>query len=196
MLYPTFSEAWWNGDHNLCRRRLRPFSLWHYTYLQFVSSPLTPWGPKTEITWADLEQASRICRLGYLEQLPAKVNPILDGIRLFIIMSKTTLEKEVAAFRAYIDDYFSPPRFNEWKTEHPIMKRGGPPDTLSVASAVLMMFGGGPETEKYVWEMPIGQAYWYASTLHYNRGAGLDYMTARDEEWRQFLRKQRAEGKI
>jgi hypothetical protein len=193
MLQESFSESWFNGQHIVARRKLKPFCLWHYLYLQFVSSPLCP-GYKGNVTWADVELVSRICQLRYKEQIP--INTRASRIHLWITMAKSTLNEEIANFQAYIADYFSPPKFNTWKSDKPTKPRGSPPDTLSVASAAIMLFGGGAETERWVWEMPIGQAYWYSSTLHYNRGALLDYMTLKDEKFREFLRSQREKGLI
>lgn len=192
MLCESFSESWFNGQHWVARRKLKPYSLWHYLYFQFVNSPLAP-GSKANVTWADIEMASRICQLGYKEQIKSKRG---SRINLWITMAQSTLAEEIAAFQAYVSDYFAPPKFNNWKSDRPAKKRGAPPDVLSVASGAIMLFGGGPEVERFVWEMPIGQAYWYSSTLHYNRGALLDYMTSRDEEFRKFLRSQREKGLI
>lgn len=204
MLCQKFAESWFNGKHRVARRDLRPFCLWHSAYLQFVNSPLAPGfespkGRPVRIGWDDIELASRICQLEYAHQLSINQGALLRAglkLRLFITMAKSTLETEEMAFEGYVQDYFAPPQFNRWKQDHPIRGRGGPPDVLSVASACIMLFGGGPAVEKFVWEMPIGKAYWYASTLHYNRGAPLDYMTAREMAIRSFLRAQRAKGLI
>jgi hypothetical protein len=201
MLCERFAESWFNGRHTVARRKLRPFNLWHYTYLDLVESPLAvrhaPSNkPSEKIGWPEIIQAARICQLGYEEVLSVE-SSWKTKLELFLAMAQSTDERELNAFYRYVNDYYSPPRFNEWGSrDHPGRPKGSPPDALSVASAVIMMFGGGPSAEKYVWEMPIGKAFWYSSTLHYNRGADLDYMTARDEAFRKFLRQQRAEGKI
>jgi hypothetical protein len=200
MLSEDFSQSWFNREHIVARRKLKPFNLWHYTYLNFVDSPFVV-AQKEPVppTWADIELATRICQLEYEKQLPAKdslLSKLSLQLHLFITMARSTEERERAAFFAYMVDYFAPPKFNEWKSNKSLMPRGGPPDPLSVASACIMLFGGGPVVEKWVWEMPIGRAYWYASTLHYNRGAPLDYMTARDEAWRRYLRELRERGEI
>lgn len=196
MLSTEFSESWFNGDHYLVRRKLRPFCLWHYAYLQFVDSPLIYQIKKpAPPNWDDLEQASRICRLRYGEQISPKIS-LADKFRLFLAMSNATLEQELKAWKTYFNDYFSSPKFNSWKSDTPIKPRGSPPDVLGVASACMMLMGGGPQMEKYVWEMPIGKAYWYSSVLHWNRGAPLDYMTAKDQAMREKLRAMRARGEI
>jgi hypothetical protein len=204
MLCEKFSESWFNREHVVARRRLRPFCLWHHAYLDHVNSPLSPGAEIKKdappITWAEIEEAARICQLQYEESLPEKVD-LRAKIGLFVAMAKSTEEKELKAFHDYVNDYFAPPTFNKFGKKTVFGRpgsgpRGGPPDPLSVASAVIMMFGGGIATEKLVWEMPIGKAYWYSSTLHYNRGAPLDYVTAREERIRRFLREQRRKGLI
>jgi hypothetical protein len=204
VLFEDFSQSWFNRPHRVAGAWLRPFCLWHHAYLHFVNSPLAPGivrprRPDDETQppplpgWPDIELAVRICQLRYEEVLPVK-QPSFLKLRMFVVMSRTTEEKERAAFYDYIADYFAPPRFNEW-TSHS-RSRGGPPDPLAVASACIMLFGGGREVEKWVWEMPIGKAYWYSSTLHYNRGAPLDYITARQVAIRRALRQKAAEGKL
>lgn len=203
MLCERFSESWFNGTHKVVRRTLRPFCLWHLVYLDLIDSPLVPGARKpSNIGWDELEVASRICCLEYDQQLPVH-QTMLERVRvkasLFIAMAQSTKEQQINAFIDYIEDYFAPPEFNAWKEDgmgKASKPRGGPPDPLSVASAVIMLFGGGPTIEKFVWEMPIGKAYWYSSTLHYNRGASLDYVTARERAIRNFLRAQREKGLI
>lgn len=201
MLCENFAESWFNGEHRLIRRTLRPFCLWHYAYLQFIESPLIQ-GGKGNPDWPDLELASRICQLQYEQQLPSRqsvVQRLATKANLFVAMASTTLSAEISAFHAYMADYFASPQFNSWKSKTKGPKRGNPPDVLAVASSCIALGVGNGKpggAEKYVWEMPIGQAYWYSSAYHYNNGAPLDYMTARDEAFRKFLRKQKAEGKI
>lgn len=204
MLCQRFAESWFNRKHIVAGRKLRPFCLWHFTYLDFINSPLSIGaGPSRTgglqdnappINFADTEEAARVCQLRYLQMLPGIPKWRLK-LHLFRTLARTTEEREQAAFYDYINDYFNAPQFNQWRAAAGY-KRGGPPDPLSVASAVIMMFGGGERTERFVWEMPIGKAYWYASTLHYNRGEPVDYMTAKDEAFRRFLREQRRKGLI
>lgn len=200
MLCERFAESWFNGTHRIVRRKLRPFCLWHFLYLDLIDSPLAP-GARTpsDIGWEELDVASRICCLEYDQQLPVKqtrMERVRSQANLFVAMAQSTKEQQIDAFIDYIEDYFAPPEFNAWKEHSNAKPRGNPPDPLSIASATIMLFGGGPAIEKFVWEMPIGKAYWYGSTLHYNRGASLDYVTARERAIRKFLRSQRAKGLI
>lgn len=196
MLSAEFSESWFNGRHVLIGNVLRPLCLWHFAYLQFVDSPLIPQFKKMPPPgWADLEQASRICRLEYEHKISDEVS-IRDKARLFICMARSTLDDQIKKWQDYFNDYFAAPKFNQWKSLRAPHPRGTPPDALAVASACLTMLGGSPQSEKYVWEMPIGKAYWYSSAFHFNNGTPLDFVTAKDEAMRNKLKLMRFKGEI
>jgi hypothetical protein len=49
-----------------------------------------------------------------------------------------------------------------------------PPENIQIYSAVLA-HSGWPEEK--IWNMPIGQAYWYAAGHWYQTGQELDFLT-------------------
>lgn len=168
MLDEFFAECWVNSTHWVLGKKLRPFSLWHRFQLLILDSPFI----KGEVPEPlQLEQAVRACRLEYPNTINAKVNGLSFRWRL----AGRNFVQECLAFDAYMRDYYSPPKFlppvaryHQKEVLHP------PPEEIRIISAILTMTGW---DEKKIWDMPIGQAYWYASGHWYQSGQELDFLT-------------------
>lgn len=83
---------------------------------------------------------------------------------------------ECRKFGRYLDDYFAPPRFlpSIKKRTHQDEINHPPPETIRIFSAVVDLTKW-PENK--IWDMPIGQAYWYAAGQWYQDGQELDFLT-------------------
>lgn len=168
MLDERFAESWINSTHRVLGRKLRPFSLWHRFQLEILDSPILS-GKKIE--HLDLERACRCCQLQYPNPITAGIN----GWSLRWRLAGRDFALEVQKFGTYLEDYFAPPKFlpsirkvHQPEVIHP------PPEAIRILSAVIDLTKW-PENK--IWDMPIGQAYWYAAGQWYQDGAELDFLT-------------------
>ncbi len=167
-------------QHVVFGRRLRPFCLWHRLLLRTVDSPLLSAG--RPITALHLDQAVSICRCRYGHtDFRAR-----STTRLFWQIAAGGLGRAARAFYTYLADYSSPPVHElvltrEQRNAPPTMPRGRPPAELCTVAAVV---GWSKCPVERAWEMPIGEAEWYAAMALEAAGAPLDF---EDEDERQFL---------
>ncbi len=170
MLDELFAEAWINSTHRVLGLRLHPFSLWHRFQLAVIDSPVLA---GTKVEPIDLERACRVCQLVY----PEVISPRIKWWSFRWRLAGRDFQTEIQKLGAYFDDHWSIPKFVP-----PIRKKGDmpesinhpPPEEIRIISAVLTMTGW---SEEKVWNMPIGQAYWYAAGHWYQTGMELDFLT-------------------
>jgi hypothetical protein len=135
----------------------------------------------------EFEQAIRACRLTYPDTVDTKIN--MWSLRWRLAGRKYI--DECLAFDAYMRDYYSPPKFlpptkkyHQKEVNHP------PPEEMRIFSAVVMLTGW---PEEKIWNMPIGQAYWYAAGHWYQQGQELDFLTPEHLVLKQRLDKMKAD---
>jgi hypothetical protein len=169
VLDESFAEAWVNSTHRVLGLKLRPFSLWHRFQLEILDSPVLNGKPIEPIA---LERAVQACRLRY----PQLVDPNLRLWSMRWRLAGRDFSREIQKFGAYMSDYFSIPKFvPPLKKKHvPDTINHPPPENMSIFSAVSTMTGW---DEAKIWNMPIGQAYWYAAGHWYQSGQELDFLT-------------------
>lgn len=169
MLDEVFSEAWINSTHRVLGLKLRPFSLWHRFNLALIESPILSGKILNPL---DLERACRICQLKYPESVSIKINWWSFRWRL----AGRDFIAEQYKFGAYLSDFYSIPKFipPTRKKHLPDDVSHPPPEDIRIFSAVSTMTGW---SEEKIWNLPIGQAYWYAAGHWYQSGRELDFLT-------------------
>lgn len=185
MPVPPFTESFLHAPraHEVMGRRLRPFCCWHELMLRTIESPLVV--PGKNLDWLDLETAALICQTRFQEQLPAPPR-WWQRIGFFLRLRGRSIAGEVAKFHAYIGDFFDPPRFWFWDEEGgKVPTKGQMPELLNTVSCAMLLTGLPPHS---VWEMPKGEAYWYAAAWQRHHGQDLDFWTERDYEAEKRLR--------
>jgi hypothetical protein len=169
VLDERFAESWVNSTHRVLGLKLRPFSLWHRFQLEILESPILL---GKQIEPFDLERACRCCQLRYPQTVSSKTNMWSLRWRL----AGRDFDLECKKFGAYLDDFFAPPKFlpsirqavHQPEVFHP------PPEEIRIISAVIDLTKW-PENK--IWDMPIGQTYWYAAGQWYQDGRELDFLT-------------------
>jgi len=166
-----FAESFLNRqDHRVLSLPLLPLSLWHMFNLEVAQSPYFIGGSFPSAR--DLRLAVNICRTPY-PQLPD-----LSDRRLWLDWFRSWRCEfliETAKFRAYLDDFNALPQL--WQPEK---KRGtgreatGLPWSLAIVSGVCGATGW---DEAKVWNMPIGQAYWYHVAFAMQNGSTVDLLS-------------------
>jgi hypothetical protein len=167
-----YAESFLNrDDHVVLRTRLRPLSLWHLQNLEIAGSPYFVGGSFP--TAKDLRLAVRVCTT------PFPRLPDLSGKRLmwdWIKSWRCTFLQETAKFRAYLDDFNALPQL--WRAEEKrtpgAREQVGLPWALGIVTSVCGSTGWSAET---VWNLPVGQAYWYHIGFAMLRGAPVDLLS-------------------
>ncbi len=169
MLDERFAESWVNSTHRVLGLSLRPFSLWHRFQLEILDSPVLNGQP---VHYLDLERACRCCQLQY----PNPISPKIKKWSLHWRLYRCEFNLEVKKFGTYLEDFFAPPQFlpSIRKPVHQPEVFHPPPETIRILSAVIDLTKW---SENKIWDMPIGQAYWYAAGQWYQDGAELDFLT-------------------
>jgi hypothetical protein len=153
-LEEKFAEAFIDATHTVLGRKLRPFCLWHLFLLQTLNSPYLSAG---KVTPFDLKKGVAICSTRFREH--ELRNP--RGLRAWWQCSSTArFEIQSNRFLEYISDHLQRPDFSiiTSETTKAQVPRGQPPEVLQVVCDVID-FTKWPE--RYIWQMPIGAAYWY-----------------------------------
>jgi hypothetical protein len=190
---PTFAEAFihrlprkfrdedpWS-EHRVLGVRLRPFSLWHELVLDFVQNGFGI-SETAMLSRADaaeeLSRAVRICRCRYGE---VDVRPIRSWRGAWSLLGRG-LERELRAFRAYVEDFRQIPEYtiipSKLGSNEP---RGQPPEVLKMIVGVVAVTGC---TRREAWEMPSGEARWFYAMHLRAAGSDLDFDTAEEKEER------------
>jgi len=166
-----FAESILNrDDHVVLGRRLLPLSLWHLLMLEIAQSPYFAGGYPTP---KDLRLAVTICTT------PFPRLPDLSGRRLirdWLRSWRCLFPVEAAKFRAYLQDFNALPML--W-TKEATRRAGarepvGLPWTLAIVANVCGSTGWSAET---VWNMPMGQAYWYHVAFCMQKGGDVDLLS-------------------
>lgn len=159
LLPPRFAEAWINYPWRVCRRWLPAYSLHAHLMLCAVRSPLAfevlPEGYR--ITWEDLwEAVAAVCTP------PGAPLVYPSGWRCVFTqrLHRLDLAREVAAFRAWQNDYLSAP--DVFCTEGDGRELTAP----GILARAVFLQRHLHLSSAEVWTMPIGQALWlHAATL-------------------------------
>jgi hypothetical protein len=185
VLDESFGEAWVNSTHRVLGLKLRPFSLWIRFQLELLESPVLT---GKLINPLDLERAVRACRLTYPNVISTKVKMWSFRWRL----AGREMKKETEKLGAYLQDYFAIPKFVPpvLKKIHDTDPKHPPPEAMRIFSAVATMTGW---SENKIWDMPIGQAYWYAAGHWYQSGQELDFLTPEHLVLQERIAKMKAE---
>jgi hypothetical protein len=179
-LDPAFSEAFlhrlarnseWSA-HRVLGRRLRPFSLWHLLLLSEVESPLIQAAP---IAAHDLVVGVELCRCVY----PAST---LGGRSLWRRILNAWhiagggLSRQVERFRAYREDFESPPDYSIVPPERSSgTTRGQPPLLFQLLVATIKVARCGRQE---AWGVSPGEAAWYRAEWLKERGCDVDFIDA------------------
>lgn len=181
----TRGDGW--SPHRFFGVRLRRFSLWHLFLLQSIDSPFVRLG---DVGLFDLLTAVGICRLRFDDSLIRRPRMGLPG--WWKLARKDGLRREVMRFLAYTGDYFQKPEYCIHTREVPGVAKPPPrtsaPELIMLAADVMGWCRG---SERWVWELPPGRAYWYRSMAQRASGADVDFM---DDEERDFQEQMWAAG--
>lgn len=177
MLWDDLYEAFANSEHVVMGRRLKPFCAYYYFWLRAIESPLLA-GGKTSIE--DFDLASKICSSPYGGAQRAIRSPkfpkLYYGWKLATTPSKDKIE---SVFRAYLDDFTSPPQRQTDGTTVGTKRETFPYPIWLVSG--LMMHGN--MTPAQAWMTPLGEAEWYMSGFDLNRGQNPHVLTGHDREF-------------
>lgn len=179
----AFFEAFIHTEHRVLGKKLRPFCLWHQLLLKAANSPLIS-GEKVELT--DMQTAVGICttRFGQFKLNKPTFNPL--NIYRIVFNLKT----EHLKFRDYIEDFLCKPDYSIVEPAYhgqsaPQTRRGQAPEELIVASEVI---GWSSWSERYVWELPVGAAYWYQAMARKSRGLDIDFVDDSEREFQKQMK--------
>jgi len=179
-----FLEAFIDDDaHRILGRRLRPFCLWHLLLLQTLDSPFLR---KGRVELFDLQTAAAVCSTRFRDCKLRR--PRIGPINLWRIVYRDGFNKGCAAFLAYVGDYLQRPEFSIIPPKEgggSRGQRGRPPEVLRVVADIIA-WAHWPEA--FVWEMPIGAAYWYQAMSYQDKGADVDFMTESEREYQRQLK--------
>lgn len=205
----AFDEAFIHepGGHRIMGRRVRPFSYYHLLILEVIDSPLYPLPRKRKDGAAeprppgvaDLELAARICQCDFREaekRLPrwqrwAKWSPGWWW-RLFRCARGAGL-KELAAWNAYIADYFTVPEIDSIGGQSVgRSKFESFPSVFSPVIALIFQTGWAPEK---VWMLSCAEVQWYGVGLRWFSGKeGLRLVDEQGREIREGIQRMREAG--
>ncbi len=165
--------------HRVAGRGLRPFCLWHLMLLQQIGSPLL--SNPGAMSGEDVLRAVSIFRCRFLE---ANVAARWTASALWKLSGKR-IEQERAALLEYVEDFLQRPEFSVAAIGRggKSIRLGPPPEVIYVASAVIFATGW---SERFVWEMPIGAAYWYHALSRRQREP-IDFMTPEERAFQDEL---------
>lgn len=154
-----FAEAWVNVSHVVCGERMPIYSMHTHLMLSVMENPLAlesvPQGYR--ITWEDLWLAIAAVKTPYggETKFPAPWLCIFKQR-----WKRLSLEREVAKFRAWQNDYLSTP--DVFCTEGD----GRPLTAPGILARAVFLQRHLHLSDERVWTMPIGQAMWqHAATL-------------------------------
>ena len=187
MMDSLLTEALINSKYRVLGKKLRPYCLWHEFLLLASENPFFVESSEEEANIAHLEAAARICCCKYGELPSQKINSKWVAVKAVIL----GVEKQLASFKTYIDDYNSGPQIWHEEKKEEGGSKSGPPGTIFTAVSCLSL----GIDERRVWEMPIGIALWYSATRQFDKGGEMDFVTERNRNIMENLKKQLAEAK-
>jgi hypothetical protein len=164
-----FAESFLNReDHRVLGLPLRPLSLWHMFNLEVAQSPYFTAAsfpaPK------DLRLAVNVCRSSF-PKLPDLSCTIWEWLKCW----RCEFFVESVKFRTYLADFNALPQL--WQADKPTTAgrpQTGLPWSLAIVASVCGSTGW---DETKVWNMPIGQAYWYHVAFAMQKGSSVDLLS-------------------
>ena len=181
MLDNSLGAAFIDGGirHRILGKRLRRFSLWHRLLLQAIDSPFLR---KGEVHLLDLRNAVGACRL---------VFPNSRIVRPLCF--RPDLRKSVDQFLSYAGDYLTRPEYSIIPPARdsgvPQPRRGQAPESILMVGDIIAWSGWAPER---VWNLPIGQSYWYRMLAQRAAGADVDFLTEEEREFQTTMKERSA----
>lgn len=177
-----FAAAYIDGGstYKVLGATLRPFSTWHLYQLQVVESPFLDSG---KVFLYHLRRAVGICRTFYPSSRTKL--PIFP-----LIMNQEKLEKEVAKFLAYVDNYLQKPEYNiiqpdEFnRSKRPLRTPANAPEPIQLAFDAAH---GANISLVDAWNLPIGQAYIAQAMYMRKQGLMVDFMTESEREFQSAI---------
>lgn len=170
--------------HRVLGVRLRPFSVWHAFLLTREESPLTQVREgQMSIGPADLLKAVDICRLRYPQN---EIQPRFSW-RAFWRMLGGGFEREVEAFKGYLADFQTVPDYTVIPPRNAGESRTPAPETLRLVRAVIGCTGCRRDE---AWDCPLGEARWWFALWLQERGADLDFTSAKVREEQAILERE------
>ena len=168
------------GGHRVFGVKLRPFSAWHRTVLEYVDSPVMAGG---EVKPADLRLAVEICRRGYPD-MPVVKRGLWARICAESRARKDARNKgfarEQEAFSAYLADYISMPVVMFSGSKGTVESAMIPDiDQTLMDVAVYRFYTGCPRNEP--WDLPIGELGWMNTAIARTQGVKLSIVTTEEE---------------
>jgi hypothetical protein len=149
---------------------MRRFSLWHLFLLRACDSPLVRLG---HVELHDLQNAVGICRLRFPDSRIRR--PRLAPWVLWRLCRKGGLGREVSRFVDYTGDYLSKPQYAVRPQEGAKPSTSKPaPELILVAGDVIGWTGW---TDERVFNLPVGQAYWWQAMARRALGMDVDFET-------------------
>lgn len=162
-----YAEALFSVPHRVLGRRLRPFSLWHRTLLEYGDSPVL-FGKAPNL--AQLDYAVRVCVLEF-SRLPGIPPRGMSGrLARALYFTRFNLRRETQRFYDYLDDYYSIPDIEAAPSKVEADRTPDLDEGLSAVAAYRMMTKC-PREEP--WNLPIGELFWMNAAL--NRREGMEF---------------------
>lgn len=175
-------QPWGYATQRVLGTRLRPFCLWHRLLLKTLDSPVFTGGM---LDLRALRVAAGVCRLRFGQ---CRVRKPWPGAYLL----RNGLQAEVDRFYAYAGDYIAKPEWAVVPMRLPRKGAGAPPeprgDIPEDIRVVADLVAWSHWPEWYVWEMPIGRAYWYQMMSQRAGGLDVDYLDAEEREFQAELK--------
>lgn len=162
----------------VCRYKLRPFSVIHQIQLMAIGSPLVTGQVPSP---ADTVRFLRICESDEVNIL--EVEPTLWD-RIMILRMRFDRDFHVSAvlkIRNYINQYSSSPKAVVMKQggEETLLDRDSLPEVLMLMGVVMSKMG---MPERDALRMSIGKLSWYAITIAVCEGAKIRIISTAEEE--------------
>ena len=167
-------ESFLHRDHRVLGRRLPPLSLRRLMLLELVNSP---WIAGGAVSWGSLILSVWACvRPWHGWTAPTT----LQTLWLRLTSPRAKLAAESARFETYVKDYWAPPQmWTKPRKKGENLKPSKLPWQMKVAGSLAAATGW--EADK-IWNMPAGEALWWAVSIASYEGAEPDLIT--DEERR------------
>jgi hypothetical protein len=173
--------------HRILGVKLKPFSAWHRTVLEYIDSPVVT---GEQVLSGDLRMAVEVCRRNY-----PNTPPPAKGIGRFFSESRNRREanraagnpqrhlESVSAFFGYVEDYVSLPKlmFGS-KKGNVVTERSAVPDIDQTLMdvAIYRYYTGCPRSEP--WDLPLGELLWMNAAIAKTQGVDLHVVTTIEEE--------------
>lgn len=167
-----FAESFLNrNDHVVLRRRLLPLSLWHLLNLEIAKNPFFIGGSFPQVK--DLRIAVTICTTTF-PKLPdfSTIRLTFDWMRSF----RCNFLTETTKFRAYLNDFNAMPQI--WQKQNPSIENNNKSSNIPWALAIVSSVCGSTGwSAQEVWNMPVGQAYWYHVAFCIQKGWNVNLVS-------------------